>query len=207
MEKWTSTGFLALLAAMALMLSLACTRSEILLPRTYVEWVENPRNGLRVEKTIAPLRFDIQYQPVEYLVAQEERRETLPADLLTDRRAEYGDELDYYRCRIAPAAGRQNVLMQSARDEAEYYELIDYFSYAAKEDFYLLHGADTARCVLYQFVRNYELAPHLELALAFERKGKGDRTFVFDDQLLRVGVVKAEIEQQKINQLPQLKTY
>ncbi len=205
MDKWTNALARSLALGMGLLL-LACTRPETLLPRSYVEWIEDPQHGLRVEKTVDPLRFEIQYQPPAYLIAQEERRESLPAALVTERLAEFGSDLDYYQFRIAPATGQQNVLLRSARDEADYHRMVDYFSYAAQEDFYLLHGADTARCVLYQFVRNYELTPHLEFALAFERKGEGDRTFVFDDQVLRVGAIKANIEQQKINQLPKLKT-
>ncbi len=206
MEKWTKYTVQIFLFCLAIVLLWACGEKEELLPRNYVEWVEHPEHGLKIEKKIDPLKFEIQYKPLEYIVAMEERRESISSDLVKHRKSELGEELEYYNFRIAPARGKQNVLMQAARDEQEYYQMIDYFSYAAKDDFYLLQGADTAKCVLYQFVRNYELAPHLEMTMAFENKGQGDKTFVFDDQVMRVGVVKANIEQQKINQLPKLKT-
>ncbi len=206
MEQWIKYIPQTLGLSLLTLLLFACAGEAELQPRNFVQWVENPSHGLKVEKTIAPLKFEVQYKPLEYIVAMEERSESLPSTLVDDRKSELGEDLDYYNFRIAPAVGKKNVLMQTARDEGEYYQMIDYFSYAAQDDFYLLHGPDTAKCVLYQFVRNYELAPHLEIAMAFENKGEGDKTFVFDDQVMRVGVVKAKIEQQKINQLPKLKT-
>ena len=184
----------------------ACGVEPDLWPRAYVTWLEDPAHGLRVAKQIGDLEFQFQYKTPEYIVAQEERSDRLTASTLEERRAELGRELIYYNCRSSPVGDRQNVLMKTARNEAEYYEMVDYFSYAAQEDFYLLHGADPAHCVLYQFVRNYELAPYLEFSLAFEHRGPGDQTIIFEDHVLRSGVVKAKIPQQKINRIPQLKT-
>ena len=206
MENRTKPLWKILRVGLPLLCLLACGKEEVLSPRHYVAWVKDPQHGLKLEKRIDPYAFEIQYKPLEYIAALEARQESLSGDWVAQRRSELGEDLEYYNFRIAPAAGQQNVLMQAAQDENEYYQMIDYFSYAAKSDFYLLHGRDTAHCVLYQFVRNYELAPHLAMTMAFEHRGTGDKTFVFDDPILRVGVVKATIEQQKINQLPKLKT-
>ena len=198
---------LGLLAGLLLIVAASWSKTSSSTPRDLIDWVEDPAHGLHGDKTLGPYRFSVQAKPPAYIIARESPPEALTSERVAERRRQLGEEMDYYNFTIAPAQSSRSVLQTAAQQEADYYALIDYFSYAAKEDFYLLQGADTSRCVLYQFVRNYELAPHLELALAVERKVKGDRTFVFDDQLLRVGVVKAEIEQQKINQLPQLKTY
>ncbi len=183
-----------------------CSKEKTFHPRQYVTWVEDPANGLRISKELSPYEFTIQYKPLDYVVAMEERTETLATSFLAERKAELGDNLDYFNFRIAISGSKKNVLMQAARDEQEYYQLIDYLSYAAQEDFYLIDGADTAKCVLYSFVRNYELTPYLDFALGFERIPNRDKTFVFDDKMLRTGIIKAEIKQQKIDKLPKLKT-
>ncbi len=207
MERWNNSSRVGGTMLMGILLFwMACATESSLSPKAYVNWLEDPAHGLRIEKKIGDLEFQFQYKTPEYIVAQEERKDNLSSTFVEERKEELGTALDYYNFRIAPASGAKNILMNSARDEQEYFEMIDYFSYAAQEDFYLLNGSDTAQCILYQFVRNYELAPHLEFSLAFENKGPGDQTIIFEDHVLRTGTVKAKIEQQKINRIPKLKT-
>ncbi len=176
-------------------------------PSSYVKWVENLDHDLHKVKQIGAYRFDIQYKPTPYIIAMEKRTDELETLAFEKRKLELGDEMDYFNFKISPAHKQQNILLQTAQNEKEYFELIDYLSYNAKNDFYLLNGPDTSFCHLYQFVRNYELAPHLEFVLGFKKTVAEDRTFVFDDKSFGVGPIRAIIEQQKINQLPDLKTY
>ncbi len=184
---------------------LACT-TEDLGPRHLVQWVEAEQNGLRSDKKMHPYSYRIQYKPIDYIIAMEEGRDDLANALVTRRRKELGEEMDYFNFRVSMNSTQKNVLLETANTEGDYYQLIDYLSYNAQNDFYMIQGADTARCLLYHFARNYDMAPYLEFALAFERRENEDRTFVYDDKIFGTGIIKAQLQQQKINRIPKLKT-
>ncbi|MEO0776871.1 MAG: hypothetical protein AAFW73_18100 [Bacteroidota bacterium] len=197
---------LGLLAGLLLILAATWSKTPSSTPRDLIDWVEDPAHGLHVNKTLGPYRFSVQAKPPAYIIARESPPEALTSERVAERRRQLGEEMDYYNFTIAPAHSSRSVLQTAAQQEADYYALIDYFSYAAQDDFYLLHGADTSRCLLYQFVRSYELAPQLEFTMAFERQPQSDPTFVYDDRVLGVGTVKTRLRSADLLQLPTLKT-
>lgn len=175
-------------------------------PIQYVHWVEEPDHGLRVEKTLGSYKFIAQYKPLEYIIAMEERKKVLPRNLVDERKEQLADEMDYFNFQIAPTNQKANILLSTARNEQDYYELLDYMSYHLKQDFYLLDGRDTLPCQLYQFARSYDMSPNLDFVLAFEKRANKDRLLVYDDKVLNTGVVKIKIAQQNIDVQPKLKT-
>ena len=70
---------------------IACKEFPQLLPSDYVRWVKNPENGLVQSKVIKELEFTAHYKPLDFVVAQEERTNTLPKKVLEKRREELGE--------------------------------------------------------------------------------------------------------------------
>lgn len=63
-----------LLAVCCLILG-SCGDQPNLAPANYVKWVRDANNGLYQSKTINEFEFSAQYKPLDFIVAQEEKKQ------------------------------------------------------------------------------------------------------------------------------------
>lgn len=188
-------------------LLVACTNpgSEPMEPVSFVKWVENQDNGLKVVKEFDQFKFSLQYRPLEYISVLENRDKQLTEATVTDDVNELHG-LQYYVLKIQSKTANE-MLETGIDNEEEYFERLYYFTSLAQIDISLVQGTDTLPTVLYHFERNYGLAPYNNMVLAFEENNiPADRQLIFNDQVLGLGPVKLMISQQAINRLPELKT-
>ena len=177
-------------------------------PIEVVQWVENPVNGLKVEQRKENFRFQVQYKPLDYIVAMEERKHSLLKATVEARKQELGDHLDYFSFKISPATQGKDVwaYVQQAENPQVKSDLTYYLSYEMKKDFYLLDGKDTLGCSLYQFVNTSGISPDLDFVMAFEKRPEKDRLLVYDDKVFGLGPVQLKVKKESINHIPTLKT-
>src|SRR6186713_3379110 len=91
------------------MLIAACNGKAGLSPKEYVQWVNDPKNGLVKEKTIDQYEFMVQYRPAAYLAIQEEQQRE-PSEMQSfDSVYKEFSGLQYFAIRIGSAKGNQDV--------------------------------------------------------------------------------------------------
>jgi hypothetical protein len=200
----------ALLLGIGLSMFVSCNEEKTLSPAKYVEWVKNPSNGLLQSKAINEFEFTAQYKPLNFIVAQEERTNDLSKKVLSSRREELGTDYFYYNFRIKNREGNLSPVGSGAHSEQEYQRRLGYFTFDMQKDLYLMYGNDTLPCSLFQFVRNYDIAPYVEFALGFKKDSKitinQDIIFVFEDRILGIGTTKILFDKQIFKNTPGIKT-
>lgn len=188
----------------------SCSQQEALPPVNYVRWVKDAKNGLLQTKVLNEFEFMVQYKPLDFIVAQEQRTITLSKSLLEARKKELGVDYIYYNFRIKNREGKLSPVGSGAHSEQQYQQRLGYFTFDMQQDLYLLHGQDTFPCTLFQFVRNYDVAPYVEFALGFKKTPNTtfnqDITFVFEDRILGIGTTKLLFNQEIFTNTPKIKT-
>ena len=113
--------------------------------------------------------------------------------------------LQYYSMRIGSLT-EQAMLMNDVHDETAYANKLNYFVEHMQYDLQLVQGEDTSSCVLYHFERNYSMAKHNDIVMAFKKSDseEQDKMLIFNDRVLGTGPVKFIIEAENIRQLPEL---
>lgn len=188
-----------------------CENEQTMLPPVdYVRWVKDPSNGLVQFKQIQGYAFMAQYKPIEFIIAQEERQVALSTEMVEVRKAELGTDYLYYNFRIKNTEGALSPLGSGGQSDQVYQHRLGYFTFGMQQDLYLLYEQDTLPCVLFQFVRSYDVAPYVEFALGFEKTSQRplteEITFVFEDRVLGIGTTRLLFDPTIFQNIPLLKT-
>lgn len=185
----------------------SCGRPE-LQPSDYVEWVNNPENGLRQTRSIDPLQVMALYKPLPYLVAQELRTNEMTAQAY-DARATELEGMQYYTLQVAIKGRDADVTNYNVLDNQAQQERLAYLSFGMQQDIQLIQGSDTLPCKLFHFERSYDLAPHRTFVLAFDRPEGSDataeRTLVVELAPFNTGPLKFHYSNETLSSLPILK--
>ena len=170
----------------------------------YVTFVKDPENGLCKTVTAGEFDFTLQYQPLEFVALLEQRGENLTEEQLNKAKEER-DGLQYFVFKIMSRTG-QEVLETGAQSEEEVQMRQYYFTTLMNQDMALVEGGDTLSCALWHFERNYGLAPYNNIVVAFEKPEKGgDKTFIYNDEVLGAGSVRFDFSEADIAAVPELK--
>jgi hypothetical protein len=167
----------------------------------YLQWVEQPKNGLRVQKTIEDYEYDAQYKPVEYILLKENRHLTQDA-LVKQKKAL--EALDYFTLRLSNISSK-DFLKGNVSNKYSYQEILNYYAYEMQKDIQLIEGSDTIKCALYHFERNYGLAPFRSFVLGFERisrQSDEDKILIIHNRIANQGIVKMRINSIDLNAVP-----
>lgn len=185
---------------------MSCDKNN-LAPNNYVKWIEDKSNGIKKIKELKPLRLELQYKPIDYLVLRNKEDRQTNANQTANIRSEY-EGLQYYQFKIGLVSQSQDLLHFRIKNNNEYSERIEYFSFYVCDDIRLIDGNDTLRSVICHFERTYGLVPYVNLSLAFEvdnSKEIRDKILIYNDQLFGIGPVKIRIKSSDINSIPTLK--
>lgn len=169
----------------------------------YIDWVEDPVNGLYQSKTFNGVLFSVQYKPLEYDVLLQEKRKLSQNELEAETDSISG--MQYYTLRIATISGSDIQRFGISNDD-EYYARLEYFSLEMQNDISLIQGNDTLPCRMFHFERTYGIDPRATFVLAFEN-GKSkleDRTLILNDRVFKNGPVLMTIESSNIERTPKL---
>lgn len=201
--------FLLLLGCVSSMLLFSCKGKNELSPQEYVKWVEDPSNGLKVERKMDAVIYSVQYKPLAYIVAKEEKNNSIKKSTL-ETREKILEKMQYYTLRMA--TNGKDLLTVNSPSQQEYYQRQNYLTYELQHDIALVDGADTLSCGLFQAVGNYGLAPYMDFVLGFERKDTlqekpmNDKELILEDKVFGNGILKFTIKKEDIHKLPEITT-
>lgn len=180
-----------------------------LAPQAYANWIQNPTNGLHLVKEMKGLEFSMQYKPLDYIVVMEEKQTALKQAFVESRKSEIGNDTYYFNFRITSKESN-SPLDWGTSDEMAYSERLAYCTFGMQQDLKMIEGTDTLACALFQFVRNYDIAPYLDFVIGFERKNTQettvDKTIIFEDRTFGIGTIKFLLENNSLKNIPLLKT-
>ena len=172
-------------------------------PAEYARWIENKENGLYIIQQQGQYIYELQYQPVEYSVIMQERKEELPASLLKEEIKKRGD-LQYYTFKMSNINGMGICSNKELNiDKKEIYLLS-----GMQNDFKIIEKGDTINCAMFHFETANNLIPYDLCVLAFEKVNKKieDKIFLFRTDKYKKGWVKMEIKAENIKKIPKIKT-
>lgn len=177
-------------------------------PGEYVQWIQDPENGLKKEKTIDDMIFTLQYKPHEYIVCMEEREPQLQDSLVKRKVGELSD-MQYYDFKITLKKGEGELLKFKLNSPEEYNERINYFAFNMQKDIQLVEGNDTLPCSLFHFERAYDVTPSSVFMLGFplsKNNPEDDKTLIVYDKTFNKGFIKFTFSNKELKNLPKLKT-
>lgn len=202
------TGFVNLFLPVACFIAILFSGCKTLLdPAAYIKWVENPEHGLRQSQVVNGVAFELQYKPVDYIIARENGKPDLSRSFYEKRKEKLG-ELYYFSLNLK--SGEQDLLMHNINDEQEYYKRVNYYSLDFQQDIKLLCGTDTLACLMYQFENTYGVAPYIRMSIAFSGKKKAellqkDSFILIEDRVFGGGLLRFPFNSKALDQLPGIK--
>lgn len=175
----------------------------------YRSWVEDKANGLQVEKQVGEYLFNVQYKPLDYVVAQEQKSTRFTQQHWDSLKTQVSD-MQYYTFRIGTVSGKDITKYNLVQTE-EFYARLQYFALEMQNDLQLIEGKDTLPCLLFHYERTYGIDPRAAFVVGFDnkrenkqRKPVSDRRFVFNDRILGTGPVQLTIGADRLQTLPTL---
>jgi hypothetical protein len=189
--------------------SVLCSCRGSLAPLDYVRWVEDEAHGLHLEKEVGDIKFSLQYQPVEYLTAMQEKTNSLEKGTLDSNLNSKKNTLCFL-FRFESTGPQKDVLKMNLDSKQEYFDRILYMTDEMQNDFQLVSGKDTLLCKLYHYERTYNLSPRQSFLTVFERKAQAkiqdDLIFIYQDKILGTGTIRMRIKAEDIKKIPTIKT-
>lgn len=173
-----------------------------LLPIEYVRWVEDSRNGLCVREQRGEYIYELQYQPLEYLVALQERKEELEKKRMEEE-MEKRKHLEYLTLKISTIRGKGI----SSDKEVEIADKELYLLSGMQKDIIMLDGNDSIQCAMFHMELSNNFLPYDQCLLAFEKpeNSRKDLKILFRTDQYDQGVVLLEIKRNNINKAPKCK--
>lgn len=191
--------------AYGIILSVLCAScSGGLSPKEYVHYIENPGNGLLIKGGVNGVKYELQYQPIDYCVMQEKRSFSVPDDEFAQLRKRFSG-LEHYVLRIERKS--MDSLVSKMNDTAKYKKgVTEYFDFGIQKDIKLIEGKDTVKCSICQVDANTAISQYYVFTLGFPANHfEGDRYFEFGNKILKTGDVKLAITDKSMKNLPALK--
>jgi hypothetical protein len=153
--------------AHALHLAVACVSvvscSTALEKNTYIQWVENYDNGLHVRKVAGEFIFDVQYQPSQYILLQQNKDSYEVASDTTR------NDLEHLLLTISTRDKKSDFIDYGITDISAKQRKLYYFSYLFQNDIHLEQNGINYPCVLFHFERQEDLKLSRTFVLAFEK--------------------------------------
>jgi len=184
----------------------SCEHQE-LKPLDYVQYIENPKNGLHPTIEKIPFVFSLQYKPLDYVALEELRQPNVTYNQLKEEKKSFGN-MQYFTLRISTTDSTNDVLKTGTSSKEDYSKRQNYFDFNIQRDLKLIEYGDTLPCRLCHCIRSYGLAPYSDFVLAFDGqlKDDGDIKFIYEDKMLKTGLVTFVITQNSITNIPKIKT-
>ena len=180
---------------------LSSCSSSLLSPEEYLLWAKDEQHGLRKSKTIGSYTLEVQYKPLNYILAEELQSGQLKkAD--TDKRKKELEGMEYFDLKIFDCEKKSSVNNLLAPDQQGMY----YFNFQFQDDISLEEGGRVQPCALYHFERAYQLKNRKSFILAFPQSGlpATDKCLIIDSRELGIGKVKLLIDSQTLQETPDL---
>ncbi|WP_027420457.1 hypothetical protein [Crocinitomix catalasitica] len=179
----------------------ACGKSK-LAPKEYVYWCDDAENKLIKNYTQKDLSLTCQYMTSEYSVLKQSN----PNDLnISEIQSSIESLADLVQFKLKFENKSKNNFIKNNYTTAEEFNTRSlYLSYDMQDDFRLVAGADTIKCVLLHHERTYGNTPYETVFLTFPKKSNSDLELIFNDQVFGFGRVKFKFRNEVILNMPEL---
>jgi hypothetical protein len=178
-----------------------------MLPDEYLKYIENKVNGLKSEKIIGDIKFIAQYKPFEYVLLKESKLRFYDEDIINKLKNDLSGY--YYYTFIISSVNKQSTLLEKNDGKPDYYARLTYCSFGMQNDFQLIDGEDTLHCEIFNFERNFGLAPYNSFTLGFPARKmitkELPKILIYTDRIFDLGTVKFKTEAEDIKNIPNLK--
>ncbi len=172
-----------------------------------VQYVNDPANGLKKNKTSGAINIGLQYKPVPYLIAHEFRKNEIKASDYKERQDAL-QNLQHFNLQLSVNQDGQDITRYGLRNPSDNQGRLYYLSFGMRDDIRLIEGQDTLAPVAYHFERSYDLANHRTFVLAFESKKENigkDKTLILRSKALGIDPTAITISQNDLNKIPKIK--
>lgn len=174
-------------------------------------WKGNANGQFSISKKIDEFEFISIYKPYSILLLEEV--DTLNLNqLVTDQfktKTNQYNTMHFFNFTIKNASFKHELIKLNTTDNQMYYDRIAYYSFASKNDTYVVEDLDTLKCDFVNFERTFDANPSIMLSFGFTRKSKLTNykklTFVFEDKIFNKGRLNFNFDTQPIILLNYLK--
>lgn len=172
-------------------------------PASYVQWVEDPANGLRIMKDTRDYLFDLQYKPPPLIALKEQANDQINQFAFQKALSEL-QGLRYFDLRISRKDGLE--LLEAAKSaEKDIQQISNYLAGDMQYDFVLTAGNDTLPCLLFHTEAGGGVSPVKTFLLAFDTlfaHTNRDLNLVYTDWLLGCGDISFTIKKENLHNIP-----
>jgi hypothetical protein len=183
----------------------SCTRT--LEPEKYMQWLNDKKNLLIVEREKSDFIFSAQYKTPEYMTLVDQGTEIRRE--LFDKKLQEFRGLEYYSIRIGSGDRSSDAMKYKTNGEDMYLKRLSYFTSGIEKDIRLACGKDTFTCSVFLFERSYKMASYESFLVAFDTKNapldQSGRVLIVNPKNLGTGQVELPISQKPIRNIPKLK--
>lgn len=179
-------------------------------PSDYIRYIEAETNGLRVRQKASDFELQLQYRPIAYTIALEQRSNQIGTELFEKEKAERID-LQYYTFKIKNLNPQKPLLGSKQTSPEGFQKKVAYCAFDMQHDLKLVEGGDSLACRLFHFERTFSVSPEHTFLLGFERLSTKkepsvfDKKLLFHDRMLGVGDVELKIASQALERIPKMK--
>lgn len=195
--------FILSLAMIAVMFC-ACKRQ--LDKEAYVEYINDPKNGLIKEKNVNHVQMKLWYKPTGFLVEQHIGNNKPTPGLIDSLRKHYAQYMYFV---LSMSKNNQEILNHLAADRARFGAMVNQLAFGMGEKVTLVQNhEDTLQLADYHYARMYGVGTSTDILFAF-KKGKleknGELVFYLQDFGLLTGNTKYKFRNKDIINIPELK--
>ena len=165
------------------------------------KFIENEKKINSFEKKIKDVNFKLKYITNEQMALQQVSDISQINQVQFDSIVRNYDSLLVFNLQIEIDNFDDELLKYKLGGDldASYAQRVDYYSFKMQKDINIvLADKDTIPCTMYHFERNYGISPKNNFMIGFKLSHFKKAVLVYDNNLLQTGIIKFELNEDKI---------
>jgi len=173
-------------------------------PIDYIQWVNDPENGMVKIKETNTTQLECKYTPTEYVVLKQFKKGTVDTVVYNAEVNEINN-MYHFILKFQNHDG-SNLIKDNYSTQESFQQKSMYLSYDIKSDLKLVQGLDTTFCVLNHHERTYGNTPYEQILLSFPKLNKKveELTLIFDDRVFGFNRVKFNFSKRDLENIPKV---
>lgn len=181
---------------------ISCNKN--LSPEEFIQWVNNPVNGMVVHENVKEYKISLQYQPNLFLAITNTEEGNRTKELIGEQLLKR-EGMQYFVLRLENYQTHESILEMDSKTEEDRIKRLSYFDYKMQSDIILVDGLDTLPCLIYHFEKNYSMTPYNSVVLAFDNsKDIENKTLLIDGHVFDTDKIKLEIKKESLINIPRI---
>lgn len=172
------------------LISCSSSAKKEMYPIEMVNWFNLEKESMNHEKIVGDYYFKLQFIPSEIKILTEVDNPNVIEKKYYDERINELNDKVFCFFEIGPVNQAKSFLETETSNLIEYGSRLNYFVTYAQQDFYMIQGKDTMKCLTYHFENTYGLKKSNTISMLFDKKNNTkDMEFIFDDKILNTGPI------------------